>query len=108
MNEVLIGAAASLITAIITWIFSRKKQAAEVASTNLDNINKATAIWQELAEKLKVQVDELLVGQEKIFKENRSLKLEIEKLEGIVKTLTSANRKLTKIISSKNNCDTKE
>ena len=60
MNEVLIGAAASLITAIITWIFSRKKQAAEVASTNIDNINKATAIWQELAEKLKVQVDELL------------------------------------------------
>ncbi len=105
MSEVLIGGTASLIAAVITWFFSRKKQSAEVESTELDNVNKATSIWRELAEDLKKQVDDLREGQQRIFEENSLLREEVVKLEKKVHLLTSENKKLRQLIEHRVDAD---
>ncbi len=105
MKEVWIGGVSSLITAIITWFLSRKKQSVEVKSTELDNVNKATSIWRELAEDLKKQVDDLRKGQQRIFEENKLLRKEVLQLEKKVHLLTSENKKLRQLIEHRVDAD---
>lgn len=89
-----------IVTAMLTRFFTRKKQAAEIESLELGNVEKATAIWRELAEGLNKKVDE-------ISQQNKELKQEVRKLEAKVQSLTSENRKLTELIKKYNVGDTK-
>ncbi len=91
MNEVLLVTASSLITAIAGWLFSRKKQAAEIRSTEVDNVDKATKIWRDLAQELR---DELSL----LIKENAEMKQEIKKLEIKVQSLMRENKKLRQLL----------
>ena len=76
-------------TSLVTWLFARKKNSAEVESLELDNVDKATGIWRELAEDLKTEIDSLRVHQNKMIAENQTLIIKIT-------NLTTQNEQLTK------------
>ena len=75
------------ITAMLTWMVTRKKQKAEAAFSELQNVEKAITIWRELASDLSVKLESLnakceeLTGEISVLRaENRLLKKGMEKL----------------------------
>ena len=82
--DILINGAISIITMIVGYYIGKRKQDAETSvveaqasSTELDATEKAVAIWRNLAQDLKKEVDELI-------KQNKILKL---KLQGVLQSL---------------------
>lgn len=85
---------AATVTQFVNWMFNRRKEAkelekaaSETQSAELDNIEKAVAIWRKLAEEMNQQVVEMkaqskLMGEEieKLRIENVTLKQSIEEL----------------------------
>lgn len=88
----------AFFTALITWFFARRKNAAEVDSMELDNVDKATGIWRQLAEDLKLEVDTLRNNQQRILTEQSLILSENRELNQKVNDLTTQNAKLTKEI----------
>ncbi len=76
----------SFITALITWGFTRKKQEQETISTELDNVEKATQIWRELAQDLKKQIDQLQKEMNELKKEVHTYRKENQQLKRTLKT----------------------
>ncbi len=62
--------------ATVTWIFSRRKQKAEVATNELENVDKAIAIWRGIASDLEGKFTAL--QKEVIELQKHVLKLELE------------------------------
>ncbi len=100
MKEFLPEIATGIVTAFTTWFFTRKKQAADIERTELDNVDKATGIWRQLAKDMKEEVDQLRDNQQELFEEqhrilneNRKLREEVVKLEKKVAELTKENKK---------------
>ncbi len=91
MNELLLVAVGSVFSSLITWFFTRRKQKAEVSATEVDNVEKAAAIWRESAEYLKKEL-------EQIRTENSLLREEMKKLENRMIQLTGENKKLRQAI----------
>jgi len=60
----------TFIGALSGWLFARRKQKAEARQSELDTVEKAVAIWREVAEGLKlelqVQREEIAVLRSKI------------------------------------------
>jgi len=86
MQEFIINILSLFFGAAVTFIFSRKKQEAEITGIQLDNINKAVDIWRNTAEELTAKVDvltqkcaELTAEVDLLRRENRSLKLKLDK-----------------------------
>lgn len=78
--EILNTGITALITAVITWFFTRRKQNAEIESNEIDNVEKAIKIWRDMSEGLKHQID--------------NLKKEISNLETLVNDLKKENSNL--------------
>lgn len=79
---------ASAGASFVTWIFTRRKQTAEAEGSELDNVEKAVAIWRQTAEDLHKEINELrlqitdLKNQVcNLQSENYRLISEIEKLK---------------------------
>lgn len=86
-KEVVANIIVAFSTAAITWFFARKKQAAEVKTNELDNVEKAIVIWRGIAEDLGKKVDMLtakceVLSQEidALRKENQSLKANLRQI----------------------------
>lgn len=78
---------ASAGASFVTWVFARRKQKAEAEGSELDNVEKAVAIWRQTAEDLHKEINELrqqiadLKSQvNNLQTENYKLQREIEKL----------------------------
>jgi peptidoglycan hydrolase CwlO-like protein len=76
----------SVITGLLTWMFTRRKVTAEAKGAELDNVEKAVAIWRELAtdlnkklETLSQKCDALTTEITQLRAENKSLKKQMEK-----------------------------
>lgn len=81
-------------SSLVTWIFTRRKQNAEVASNELENVEKAVAIWRQIASdlegkftalqsevlELRKQVIKVEVENEKLKSQNSELQAEIDEL----------------------------
>lgn len=93
-SEIISTIIASFFAAFIGWFFGRKKNAAEVDSIELDNVDKATGIWRQLAEDLKAEIDLLRKNQQEILTANLQLNSKVTKL-------TVQNEKLIKEIRIK-------
>ena len=50
---------ASAGASFVTWVFTRRKQTAEAEGSELDNVEKAVAIWRQTAEDLHKEINEL-------------------------------------------------
>ena len=78
---------AALGSAIVTWVFARRKQTADAVKSELENIEKIATMWRETAEKLEKKVDalskeiELLeTRMDALHRENLELKTQISRL----------------------------
>lgn len=82
LNVVIAPAITTLVGAFAGWFFTRKKQQAEASLQELDAVEKAIAIWREIAQDLKVElqehknkVDSLSQKLEEVYEELRANKL---------------------------------
>lgn len=101
IQNILPEMAIGLVSAATAWVFSKRKYQAEASATEIENVDKAAAIWRELAESLKMEIEGLKTNQEALLKKNRTLLDEMDKLrtemvqlETKVISLTRENRKL--------------
>ena len=67
-------------TGSLAWFFARRKNNAEIQASELDNVEKATLIWRQLAEDMKNEVKELRDRLETVYQENQELKKQVEEL----------------------------
>lgn len=103
MKEILIMIIAPLAASVLTWVFTRNKQIAEVKGVEIDNTEKIIRMWRELSEgmekRLKAEIDVLrhenfdlkqeIIG---LQKENELLKTRLKSLiEVSVETETNRN-----------------
>lgn len=58
MNEILIGTVPAVVTGILTYILSRKKQQQETKSNELDNVQKALEVYRQIIQDLKTDLQE--------------------------------------------------
>ncbi len=86
LNDLIGNTIVAACTAWITWWFSRKKQQSEIKASELDNVEKAIAIWRELAQDLGKKVEDLSVRYEALSdeinllrRENKTLKADLKK-----------------------------
>jgi len=73
-NEIVIPSVTGVITAFIGWVAGKRKEDAELKASDLDNVDKAVQIWQDLAEKMSNKVDALSSQVEALQKENLELR----------------------------------
>jgi flagellar basal body-associated protein FliL len=88
----------SLVTGFGGWIFGRRKNKAEAQTVELENVNKAVAIWRETAENLNAQLGMYTNELIKFRSENDTLHVELEKMKSELKSIKSENDKLKKEI----------
>jgi predicted RNase H-like nuclease (RuvC/YqgF family) len=69
------------IVGVVAFFTGRKKENVEVKGSELDNVDKAVKIWQDLAETMTLKVEKLTEQVELLSKENQELRLTISRLE---------------------------
>lgn len=91
--DILINGAISITTMLVGYLLGKRKQDAETkvteaqaSSSELDATEKAVAIWRNLAQDLKKEVDELRVLINELREENLKLKEEISHLKSRVES----------------------
>lgn len=91
--DILINGAISIITMVVGYLLGKRKQDAETkvteaqaSSSELDATEKAVAIWRNLAQDLKEEVDELRLLINELREENLKLKEEISHLKSRVES----------------------
>lgn len=86
--------------AFFGWLFGRRKQKAEAQSSELENVEKAVAIWRQIASdlegkftalqtevnQLRKEVLKLEMENERLKDANRELQLEIDELRTQIKS----------------------
>jgi peptidoglycan hydrolase CwlO-like protein len=77
-----------IVTAIVAFWVGRKKQASEIRTSELENVERAVGIWRETAEKLTLKleerdnmVDELKKQLDEIQSQNNKLLSKMTQLE---------------------------
>jgi septal ring factor EnvC (AmiA/AmiB activator) len=105
LNYILLSAIPAAISAVLTFIFTRKKYQAETKGNEIDNVEKAVRIWRELSEDIKKQFEsdilklknenkEMKEQMAEVLKENNNLRTQMLSLEKQLKTTTEENKKL--------------
>lgn len=79
MHDFIFNVLSLIVGSIVTWLFTRNKQDAEVTRLNLENINIAVGIWRDTAQELSVKVEKLTMEVEMLRRENISLKAKLDK-----------------------------
>lgn len=80
------------IVGVVAFITGRKKEKVEVKGSELDNVDKAVRIWQELAETMTNKVEKLTEQVELLTKENQELRLTISRLEDKLDQFDESNQ----------------
>jgi predicted RNase H-like nuclease (RuvC/YqgF family) len=71
----------TMVVGVVAFFSGRKKEKVEVKSSELDNVDKAVKIWQDLAETMTLKVEKLTEQVELLTKENQELRSTISRLE---------------------------
>lgn len=58
MNEILYTTIPAVVTGILTYIFTRKKQHQETKANELDNVQKALEVYRSIIDDLKTDLEE--------------------------------------------------
>ena len=80
------------IVGVIAFITGRKKEKVEVKGSELDNVDKAVKIWQDLAETMTNKVEKLTEQVELLTKENQELRMTISRLEDKLDQFDESNQ----------------
>lgn len=68
-------------SSLVTWIFTRKKQNVEVKTSELDNVEKAVAIWRGIASDLEGKFTAMQHQFTELQKANLELQFEVKRLK---------------------------
>ena len=80
------------IVGVVAFVTGRKREKVEVKGSELDNVDKAVRIWQELAETMTNKVEKLTEQVELLTKENQELRLTISRLEDKLDQFDESNQ----------------
>lgn len=94
MNDILIAVIPASISAVLTYILTRKKYNAEVNTTELDNVEKSLGIYRKMVEELGQRVDALQKQLDGYVSENENLRRENKALRGRVEQMGREINKL--------------
>ena len=83
-----IAVIAGALSSFVTYIIARRKTLAEAQGSEIDNVQKAIAVWRELAENLEAKVDKLIEENSLLKDEVMSHKKEMARLETLVRDLS--------------------
>ena len=83
-----IAVIAGALSSFVTYIIARRKTLAEAQGSEIDNVQKAIAVWRELAENLEAKVDKLIKENALLKDEVMSNKREMARLETLLRDLS--------------------
>lgn len=98
MKELIITTVFSLVTGIAGWFAGRRKSMAQTRTIEIENVERAVKIWQELAENYAKKLMDVQNDIDRVSADNRLLRAEVDELRKKVATLTCNNKKLNKKI----------
>ena len=81
LPEVIIG----FSSAFTAWVFARRKNKIEVDSNEIDNLDKAVAMWRTIAEDLKKENEEKRTQEKTMREEIQDLRNRISDLEKMLR-----------------------
>lgn len=96
----------TIITALITTILGgglgsfltlkaqRKKAEAEADTNELENVEKAIAIWKQMAQDLKIELENSRQESQAFRDKSKQLEDQVEALKKQIKVMTNINRKI--------------
>ncbi|MBY0245839.1 MAG: hypothetical protein K2Q03_10320 [Sphingobacteriaceae bacterium] len=84
------GATASILTYVVTWFLTRKKQEVDVSKVELENVAKVIEIWRELAERLTIKVELLTKEVDRLTDRCETLSKDLDRLNHENKSLKRA------------------
>lgn len=109
MTEHLLLFGGPIITAVITWIFARRKNLAEARGVELENAAKIVRMWRDLSEgmetRFRTEISDLQMKNCELQKKMEDITRENEMLLNKMHSLEDENRKLQaqlKIFNRKN------
>ncbi len=100
MKELIITSVFSAITGLVGWFAGRRKSKAQTRTIEIENVERAVKIWQELAESYAMKLMDVQNDIDRVNADNRLLRVEVDELRKKVATLTSDNKKLNKKIEA--------
>ncbi len=100
MKELIITSVFSAITGLAGWFAGRRKSKAQTRTIEIENVERAVKIWQELAESYAMKLMDVQNDIDRVNADNRLLRVEVDELRKKVATLTSDNKKLNKKIEA--------
>ena len=83
----IVGLSTTIISSLVTWLFSRKKYNAEVNHDEIDNMKESLKFYKELSESNQKILSEILVKSEELANSNINLLIEIQSLKAQVSML---------------------
>jgi len=86
-EQLLTGGASAMIAALVTWIFTRKKNHAEIVKIEVDTVAEVARIWRELSDELQEQLKELKGKYDDLHKEVKGLRSENNQLKKQINNL---------------------
>jgi hypothetical protein len=101
----LTGGVGAFISALITWLFARRKNNAEADKSELDVVDKAIEIWRTLAQDLNKELVTLRQSNADLAKQVNCLTAKVEeltdenaKLSGEITRLRQVNNRIVKAL----------
>jgi hypothetical protein len=101
----LTGGVGAFISALVTWIFARRKNNAEADKSELDVVDKAIEIWRTLAQDLNKELVTLRQSNADLAKQVNCLTAKVEeltdenaKLSGEITRLRQVNNRIVKAL----------
>jgi len=107
IDNVLVLIVAPAVTALITYLVTRRKYNAEAKDVELDNVAEAIKIWRETAESLAQEYRDKLTEKDSIIEELRDLMLQykqnhqkvLKKLTALEKDYNALSKKYNELIN---------
>lgn len=108
MGEVLIttgvGLVSSFVSALITWIFAKRRYNAEVDGNIIENMQKTLDFYENLSDDNKKRLDDVLEENKELREENKALKASVDTLTKDVNFLKDQLIKITSTICMDLSC----
>lgn len=102
MKELLLIIIPSIVSSVLTWFFYRKKYVAETQTNELDNVQKALAIYRDTILDLKTDLEDLRKKITEVVEENEALGKQMEELRKELKCTRTENKRFLAALKQNN------
>ncbi len=102
MKDLLLIMIPAMVTSVLTWFLSRRKYRAESQANELDNVQKALAIYRDTILDLKKELEELREKITVVVNENEALGRQMEELRKELICTRAENKRLISALKQNN------